>query len=732
MDATLADYHNSLVNIYSDRDPPQLADITARFRKGIIELNTIFQSRAVSMARPCTATNDTECWITSHLTLWNQILNPIATELIEDSPCRLSLHSLQMRFNEIFSHDLILQSCIAVHWLMKHHHCISKIHIIDYDFINNYTPLFCNALSVSKAVRELHLSSYDFDDDYGPELAAAVGNMAYLQKLDIHDILLSDDSLGAIGYAVGSRNTLVGLHLWANSQWTESGAAFLDGAKSCTNLKDLRVRVESLGMDGAGSLSDMLRDNPALEKVGIEGVQFTNDEMHIITEGLNAAPLLKLDTLEITKCSVHASALAILADALQQHRMLTILRVTDCELDCAKVRALVRVLKDCASLRELCFDTNRIKDGGAIALSKYLGAAKKLQVLSVRQNCVMSSGAITLIEAVLQQTKKLHLYLGHIKVDNTEALELSRTLEADGASERVQITYNTAAIFQLGRVLRMNRYFVEEIIFEKELVLTPEHMRELFEALLYDLHVRKLAIDLGTFDDACAEQLCSLLSTNSTLQYLGLGMELQTSHMILLFNGLAKNGCISELVLNEARFDRESANAFAAMLKVNKVLNRFNRFVGDLVTLRILGAGMSFNYTLLDIGLQPECVDSIVVFDIEEVRRRNHAMLNKAVKFALMVSTTRELAVAFERVRYGLSFLLHLRQYGKLSEDDARNCTRWASRYIAVWFLLLSGVVKEKLECHQTGANVVQIDQLSTECLEKVFSYVRLDDIAQL
>ncbi|XP_064486415.1 uncharacterized protein LOC135398832 [Ornithodoros turicata] len=732
MDGSFVEYYNSLVSIYSDCKPSELADKTARFQKGITGLKNTFESRDLDMAHPCTASSDRQCWIFSHLTLWNQILNPIATQLIEDTPDHLSLCPLQIRFNEIFSQDLILQSCIAVHWLLKEHHCISTVDINDYDFVNNYTSLFCNALSVSKAVKKLVLSSYDFDDDYGDELAAAVGSMPCLEKLELNEVLLNDESLGLIGYNIGARNTLLWLHAWANDRWPESGAEFLDGAKSCTNLKFLNIGIMYLGMDGAGSLSDMLRNNPGLEKVKIEGVQFKNDELHIIAEGLSASPLLKLEKLEFTGCRLHASALAVLADALQQHRMLTSLRFIESDLDCSKVRALVRVLKDCVRLRELSFDSSYIRDGGAIALSKCLGAAKNLEVLSMKQNSMTSSGAITLIEALLQQTEKTHLHLGHIKANNNEALDLSRTLEVDGASDRVGITYNAAGIFQLGRVLRTNSYKVEEIVFDANFVLAPEHLKELFSALSYDCNVKRLCLGAGKFDDSSAQELCSLLSINKTLKYLELSMELQQSHMILLFEGLAKNASVSELVLHESRFDSDSVHAFVAMLKVNKALNKFSRCIGDPQSLRILGAGVSANYTLLDLGMRPECVDSVVVFDIEEVRRRNYETLNKAVKFALMVQTERGPAVAFEKVRFSDAFLPHLKAYGGLSEDNARNCVKVASRYIASWFLVLSGIVKEKLECHPTDCSVTQIDQLSVECLENIFSYLKLEDVVQV
>lgn len=726
----LTGYYNYLLELFSDFESCSSSDISTRLRPRLVNLYSVFQSQYLNIACPCTASADSDCWIFSHLTLWNRILDPITSELIENAPGQLSLCSLGGRYSEPYNSDLILEACITAHWLLKQHCCISRVDLADYDFISNHTVLFCDALSVSKAVKRLVLSSHYFNNEFGDELAAAVGNMPFLHQLELCEVLLSEESAGAIGYSIGSRNLLTHLDIRENDRWTESGAAFLDGAKSLTNLKSLKVSIMNLGINGSSNFTEMLRQNVALEEVVMSRIQFSNDELHLVAEGLGTSPLLRLERLEFSRCSLHASALAALADSLKQHKALSCLQFVNCDLDCGKVRALVRVIREGSRLRELHLDHNSIKDGGAVTLARCMGSNRNLEVVSLKKNLLTSRGVTALLEALEQNTSDTRLYLGHIKANDTEALDITRTLEAMSCSPRIQITYGAAGYFHLARLLRANQYHVSEIILKDSLHLTPCHLKELFAGLCHDRSITKLSVKAEQFDDDSLHQLAQALAVNGTLKSLKIGAEMQPRDLGVLFSGLTKNNGISQLTIDDCRFDIEATRAFVDVLKVNKTLNTFSKFRGDVELLPILASGLSQNYTLLQLYVEPQCIKCKTMFEMEEVRRRNHALLNVAVRYVLNNTTEKSSALAFERVCGSDAFLPHLVAVTGMPDALAKDRLRSTRRYITSKYLVISGIVQEMLECCKSDCGSVQLDRLSWECLEKIFSYLKLTDVA--
>ncbi|XP_064487274.1 uncharacterized protein LOC135399333 [Ornithodoros turicata] len=729
-DTYITAYYNSLVEATSSCRPARRANYVQSLHSTIAHLKDRLGGKGINIARPCTGSSENDCWIFSHLTVWNEILYAINSELREDRVGLLALCSLDGVL--LPGYKGRTEACVAVHWLLKEHHCICTVELDDVSLVKDHAFLFCNALSVSKAVKNFVLSLCHFNSEYGAELGAAVGRMTCLDKFKLllhqRGTYIHDDYIADMGASIGSTNTLTELSL-EKTRWPSNAVAFLNGVKTCTNLKVLCVTLTELSDSGARGLSDLLLNNPDLEKIELKGILFTHCELCAIAEKLTATPLLKLQTLQLHHCRLHASALGLLTRALQKHKALISLKIIDCNLDCINLESLVHGLDHCGYLCELCLDCNSIKDLGATALARYLGVAQKLEVLSLKRNMLSSCGVMAIIEASIQKGSDTKLYFGHVEVNEEEAHKISQTLEAEGAHERVQMVYGSTGCFQLGKVLRTNKYKLDQIAFDGDFELTPKHFVELFSSLSCNCTVKHLAVETGAFDGASAQELGCLLLTNKTLKSLELGAILQPSHMIILFENLAKNTSLSKLVLPYSRFDASTTRVFVSMLKMNRTLNEFRTFLGASEPLSILVDGLPDNYTLLELNILPEVYNRKVMFDVGEVRRRNYALLNKAAKFALMKSPERSLALAFEKVCMNDSLTSHLKRINAMSEEAAKMLIRQAARCITDQYTVLSGIVKEKLECCRNSGDAVQIDQLSAECLQKIFSYLRLEDV---
>lgn len=727
----LNDYRDYLSAAFGGSEIWSSSDPSAQLHTRLLNLRAFLRSKHADVDLPCTASSKDDCSIICNLTPWNQILYAVRIELVEDAPGELVVRSMQGRFYEPFDRTVILEACIAFHWLLKRHNCIRTVHLNSYYYLtSDYTFLFHHALSQSNAVRKLAISCSSEKSFGGALLATAVKSMAALTQLELREVSLGSAAMSRIGRAIDAENILTKLTFFGNCERPQSSTAFLDSLRSCTNLRSIKLGIMFVGTDSASRLANLLQQNRALEKIEFWNVNFTVAAFGVVTTSLSTGLLPKLQRLKFVGCVLHPAGLAILAEVLRRQSTITHFSI---EASCLGTGgnsiplALVDAISVNPNLHELCLTHARLGEDATSVLAQYLASDCSLDILVLKDNPLMCNEVVTLLKALDKNTSGAVLYLGHVTVKDSEELDILRTLEAMSASSRVQITFSTSGYLYLTHALRTNGYRATVVALDDQLNLTAERLRELFTAIGQNSYVTQLSVKSGQCNEAAVDSLGRALAANKTLMLLELYVNIEPSCLTSLFVSLRENKSLSKLVMRRCRFDCAAASAFLDMLKVNRTLNHFSTFRGDVHLLKKLEAGLLQNYTLLRLIVDPECVRSKTTFEVEEMLRRNRAVLSKAVRCALTRGAEKNLAVAFERVCGSSSLVKRVMKVGGLPAAQANACIRSTSRYIKTKYLVLTGVIRETLECFRSRS--VQLSQLNQECLERIFGYLKLTDV---
>ncbi|XP_064485343.1 uncharacterized protein LOC135397664 [Ornithodoros turicata] len=714
-------YHKHLVNLFEKYAMSiGASDFSVNIRVHLTNLEAYFKIRDINVSSSCTADGDADCWIFSNFTPWNEKLSVIGCELIEDNPGHLTLQSLrrsQPFHREPSSQEVVLEACILFHWLLKHHECIGAVNVYHHESTFKYAFLYYDALSESRGVDSLVVYSCFPDEHHGSQLALACGTMSLLERLELQD-MNDDHELGIICTISGT--TLIPE---AESFWTE----FLDNLHDCTNLRYLKLDIEDIG--SITHLTTVLRNNRKLEDLYIGKFELWSTELCQLAETLSAEPLLQLQKLELA-CRFDESELPDFMEALKKHRALTFLKFSVSDVNVESVFGCTQGIVNLQELRLYC---GSVDDDRALCLANFMRTGSSLKEVHLEYTKLLQEQIKTLFTALADAPHALphiycHIYLGNINFDTSDAWHLPSVHAMRDMGGRVRIYYDGIICSRLSALLKTNDYFFKEITINWSPSSTSEEFEELFVALKSNTTVTQLSVEPDPVTDQLMRDLAELLHVNRTLQSLNLVMGLRASHLKVLFDAVAENRVLSKLALGTCSFDPSARAAFSNMLKMNKALTFLSYFRKEEQDNEQISAALLENHTLRTLQLVPSAAGHIA-FKCEEIQRRNQATFNGALRYALKNSTDRNLAVSFERVCHSGNFSSHLAKFAGMSKDEARERIHATKRYITSNYLLITGIIKERLQCARSEPGQVQFDTLHVDCLMEIFSYLKLSDV---
>ncbi|XP_077528313.1 uncharacterized protein LOC144139971 [Haemaphysalis longicornis] len=149
--------------------------------------------------------------------------------------------------------------------------------------------------------------------------------------------------------------------------------------------------------------------------------------------------------------------------------------------------------------------------------------------------------------------------------------------------------------------------------------------------------------------------------------------------------------------------------------------------------IRRLSEGITDNFTLLNVTLHgtvpTEFVGDWLVVD--EVVRRNSGLLTRAAQFVTGVLRDRYGAQALERVHDNPALQEEIMQVASVDSDEAASMIRRALRSIEDLhaFMVLSGVVRERVVCLPRHDGRTQLDDLNEHCWARVRQYLLVEHV---
>ncbi|KAL1463991.1 hypothetical protein MTO96_043073 [Rhipicephalus appendiculatus] len=204
-----------------------------------------------------------------------------------------------------------------------------------------------------------------------------------------------------------------------------------------------------------------------------------------------------------------------------------------------------------------------------------------------------------------------------------------------------------------------------------------------------------------------------------------------------VMNGLAENRSVFYMDVEFGEQSFACTRAIADMLKRNSYLIHFGHFAVQPIGLQFLACELWSNPVLRTLKVSPIChafeTPSVegLVFEINEVLRRNQSYCNRAVEYAMdpkKFGTQREPAAIFDELCHKESFKELLSKVA--GPSGAIQAVRKARRHITENLLAMTGVARQfPVTClpHPEGSS--QIDILNTYCWRRILSYVKVTDI---
>ncbi|KAH7968581.1 hypothetical protein HPB52_009838 [Rhipicephalus sanguineus] len=262
-------------------------------------------------------------------------------------------------------------------------------------------------------------------------------------------------------------------------------------------------------------------------------------------------------------------------------------------------------------------------------------------------------------------------------------------------------------------------------------------------------HVTCLTLDIPRGNLAVSSALAEYVQSTSVLRKLEVSTgfavvsDVSDAWWTLIVQSLSRNNSIKDLNICVSDMSDRDAESIVEAVSENTNIRKLTFGACGLMTLNAfvnrLSVGIMGNHTLLRVvlygGLDQEGQDvSRKLFDIYEATRRNSGLLAAAAAFPKATDVHRYSAAALERI-YKLYAEL-LEDLAELVDVNVAEIGGMAHRHLNRTasldeYMRITGVVKERVECHPRDDGRMQLDDLNEDCWRMVRRHLMLDDVEE-
>ncbi|KAL1440952.1 hypothetical protein MTO96_008998 [Rhipicephalus appendiculatus] len=706
---------------------PPVEHIAKRLQK----IQILFQRAGLSTETPCSMTDTEPCWILNSLRTFNRILMSADIELKEEEPRKFCVCSLDKSM--MANSDAVFDACILLHLLLERHRCIQTLQLDNTTVAPGFPEMLCDALACNRGLRHLVIACWDFLPGTERRLVHSLCKMPALETIVIYKLPIGPSAAASIGDMVAKTECVRSIKFLENDMTPEAGTALMKGLCRNTSLELIWLSYNALGIGGARFLGDYLATSTKLRDLSLSDVPcFDEEQLVLIAEGMKTNR--SLEKMKIHSCHVSPAGIDRLAEVLKTNTTLKHLAVSACNLGQAETKSLAILLEFNAGLLEVDLRDNMINDFGAVRLATALKFNTHLETLNLETNRINSQGVLSLVQALASNKVLKELRLGCFGAeDEDEERDVTTALIRTAAHGRVRLFYDQLSdVFQLSTSLRTCADRITSVHLDSSVDVDAACLKDLFEALATVPCLESLCIESQTtMDGTAARRFSKLLRNTKTLKRIEMNScDADNVALETVMMGLKKNESVLHMEMEFSAISSSCTDAFVDMLKGNKTLTHFGYLTTKMSELQFIARELRANRVLTSLKIWEKPGFQGVMFEINEILRRNVSYLNRAVEFALdpkKFGIERQPAEIFEMLCDTPTFQSHLaRVAGPVRASEAM---RNARRHITTNLFAIAGVCEVPATCWPHPDGAPQIDSLNILCWMNIFAHLKLSDI---
>ena len=395
---------------------------------------------------------------------------------------------------------------------------------------------------------------------------------------------LPKQSFSTLCLALRVNTSLTSLDLYENSIGDEGAGSLSEALRVNTSLTSLDLSDNLIGDEGASSLSEALRVNTSLTSLHLPHNYIDDEGASSLSEALRVNT--SLTSLNLGHNVFGDEGASSLSEALRVNTSLTSLNLGHNVFGDEGASSLSETLRVNTSLTSLDLYENSIGDEGASSLSEALRVNTTLTSLDLRYNSIGDEGASSLSEALRVNTSLTSLRLDRNSIGDEGASSLSEALRVNTSLTSLRLDRNPIGdegASSLSEALRVNTSLTSLRLDQNS--IGDEGASSLSEALRVNTSLTSLRLDRNSIGDEGASSLSEALRVNTTLtsldlRYNSIGDEGASS----LSEALRVNTSLTSLRLDRNSIGDEGASSLSEALRVNTTLTsldlRYNS-IGD-------------------------------------------------------------------------------------------------------------------------------------------------------
>ena len=415
------------------------------------------------------------------------------------------------------------------------------------------------------------------------KLAHSFGKSLDLVELGFPDLYYVRVLLSPLYLALRVNTSLTSLHFGSNSIGDEGASSLSEALRVNTSLTSLDLSQNSIGVEGASSLSQTLRVNTSLTSLRLYWNSIGDDGASSLSEALRVNT--SLTSLDLYGNSIGDEGASSLSGALRVNTSLTSLDLRDNSIGDEGASSVSEALRVNTSLTSLNLSENSIGDEGASSVSEALRVNTSLTSLNLSENSIGVEGGSSLSEALRVKSEAIRvntsltsLYLGGNSIGVEGASSFSETLRVNTSLTSLDLGRNSIGVegaSSLSEALRVNTSLTFLILARNSIGV--EGASSLSEALRVNTSLTFLHLGGNSIGDEGASSLSEALRVNTSLTSLNLyensiGVEGGSS----LSEALRVNTFLTSLDLRDNSIGDEGASSLSEALIVNTSLTYLN------------------------------------------------------------------------------------------------------------------------------------------------------------
>ena len=411
-----------------------------------------------------------------------------------------------------------------------------------------------------------------FSETMYTELAHLFGKSLDLVELTDSESLFLSNSFSTLCLALKVNTSVTSLYLSENTIGEEGAHSLSEALRLNTSLTSLDLPLNFICNKEASSLSEALIVNTSLTSLGLSQNYIFAEGAFFLSEALKVNN--SLTSLDLSDNSIADDGANSLSEALKVNASITVLNLSDNRIKNEGANSLSEALKVNASITILNLSGNRIKNEGANSLSEALRLNSCLTSLDLSGNRIKNEGANCLSEALIVNTSLSSLDMSRNYISGEGALSLSEALRVNTSLTSLDLSdsyISDDGANSLSEALRANTSLTSLGLSQN--YICAERAHSLSEGLKVNTSLISLDLSHSSISDDGANSLSEALRVNNSLSCLDLSDNcIGDDGANSLSEALRVNTSLTSLDLSDNLIKNEGANSLSEVLRVNTSL----------------------------------------------------------------------------------------------------------------------------------------------------------------